>query len=99
MTQVLRIKDIRSLQMTGKTQPVGVVIDLLQYLTGSDLPLLKLIRLTNRKPITMTMTVRPSLVLLIALLTGQFHLLMDAPKMFGQLICLGIQTTYTWDRS
>jgi len=52
MTQVLRIKDIRSLQMTGKTQPVGVVIDLLQYLTGSDLPLLKLIRLTNRKPIT-----------------------------------------------
>jgi hypothetical protein len=52
MTQVLRIKDIVSLQMTGKTQPVGVVIDLLQYLTGSDLPLLKLIRLTNRKPIT-----------------------------------------------
>jgi len=48
---VLHIKDIKSLQMTGETQPVGVVIDLLQYLTGSDLPLHKLIILANRKSI------------------------------------------------
>jgi hypothetical protein len=45
------------------------------------------------------MTVRPSLVLVIALLNGQFHLLMDALKMFGWHIYLRIQTAYTWDRS
>lgn len=44
-------------------------------------------------------TIGMSLVLGIALMDGQLHLLMDARKMLYHLIRFVIQTTNTWNRS
>lgn len=50
-TQVFHIKNVQSLQMIGNAQPIDIVIDFLQNLTGPDFLIFKLVIFVNRKSI------------------------------------------------